>query len=79
MMVANGEVDAMVYCENWTHKWDSCAGDAVIKSMGGRFTTPWGYNIRYGNDRDNTHNKQGMLVSLNREAYEQCMDVLNGF
>lgn len=46
-MVANGEVDAMGYCESWTHKWDSCAGDAIIKSMGGYFTTPYGSNIVY--------------------------------
>lgn len=47
MMVANGEVDAMCYCESWTHKWDSCAGDAIIKAMGGRFTTPYGNDIEY--------------------------------
>ncbi len=50
-MVANGEVDAMVYCQSWTHKWDSCAGQAIIKAMGGRFTTPWGSSIVYNADR----------------------------
>ncbi len=47
MMVANGEVDAMTYCEQWTHKWDSCAGDAIIKAMGGSFTSPYGNDILY--------------------------------
>jgi len=78
MMVANGEVDAMTYCENWTHKWDSCAGDAIIKAMKGRFTTSWGNNIRYKADRGSTHNKQGMLVTLNHNVYEKCSDILNG-
>jgi inositol monophosphatase 3 len=66
MMVANGEVDAMVYCQSWTHKWDSCAGEAIIKAMGGRFTTPWGSNIVYNTDRTETHNKQGMIAALDR-------------
>lgn len=66
MMVANGEVDAMAYCQNWTHKWDSCAGEAIIKAMGGKFTTPWGNNIRYNVDRSSTHNKQGMIATLDR-------------
>lgn len=56
-MVANGEVDAMGYCESWTHKWDSCAGDAIIKSMGGYFTTPQGNNILYDENCKETHNK----------------------
>ena len=79
MMVANGEVDAMCYCESWTHKWDSCAGDAIIKAMGGRFTTPFGNNIRYDPTDKSTKNKQGMLASLDREIYEKCIDAINGF
>jgi len=42
MMVANSEADAMIFLDSWTHLWDSCAGEAIIKSMGGYFTTPWG-------------------------------------
>ena len=66
----------MAYCESWTHKWDSCAGDALIKSMGGQFTSPWRNNIRYNDDRLNTYNKQGMLATLDKEVYEKCMDAL---
>ena len=74
MMGANGDVDAMIYCQSWTHKWDSCAGDAIIKAMNGYFTTPWGNNITYIPDKNNTHNKQGMVAALDREVYQQCMD-----
>jgi len=63
-MVANGEADVMAYCESWTHKWDSCAGDAIIRAMGGKFTAPWGNPIKYIEDPNNTHNKKGMLVAL---------------
>jgi len=64
----------MAYLDAWTHKWDSCAGDAIIKAMGGYFTTPWGANIIYHPDRATTHNKLGMVASLDREIYEKCMD-----
>lgn len=79
MMVANGEVDAMCYCESWTHKWDSCAGDALIKAMGGRFTTPYGNNIKYDEHSKETHNKQGMVTALDKEVYEKCIDALAVF
>jgi len=56
----------MAYLDAWTHKWDSCAGDAIIKAMGGYFTTPWGANIVYHPDRATTHNKLGMVASLDQ-------------
>ena len=69
----------MAYCESWTHKWDSCAGDAIIKAMGGHFTAPWGHHIRYKEDPANTHNKKGMLVALDEKVYDKCLDTLSEF
>lgn len=69
----------MVYLESWTHKWDSCAGDAIIKAMGGKFTTPFGNNITYDPDAEVTFNKQGMVAALDREVYEKCMDAMAWF
>lgn len=66
MMVANGEADAMVYLDSWTHKWDSCAGDAIIKSMGGYFTSPYGVNITYDPFALSTANKQGMIAAIDK-------------
>jgi 3'-phosphoadenosine 5'-phosphosulfate (PAPS) 3'-phosphatase len=66
MMVANGEADAMVFIDSATHKWDSCAGDAIIKSMGGYFSTPWGTNITYKSNSGSTQNKQGMITAVDR-------------
>jgi|688.fasta_scaffold1442666_1 3'-phosphoadenosine 5'-phosphosulfate (PAPS) 3'-phosphatase len=37
----------MAYVGSATHKWDSCAGEAVVKSLGGCFTTPSGKSINY--------------------------------
>ena len=69
----------MAFCQSWTHKWDSCAGDAIIRAMGGHFTAPWGHPIRYIEDPQNTYNKKGMLVSLDREVYNKSIDALYGF
>jgi len=57
MMIANGQADAMIYLDSWTHKWDTCAGDAIIKSMGGYFTNTFGTNIIYNPEVKNTNNK----------------------
>jgi 3'-phosphoadenosine 5'-phosphosulfate (PAPS) 3'-phosphatase len=79
MMVVNGEADAMVYLDSWTHKWDSCAGDAIVKSMGGYFTTSWGANIVYKDDPNSTYNKRGMITAINREVFERCNDAISLF
>jgi 3'-phosphoadenosine 5'-phosphosulfate (PAPS) 3'-phosphatase len=79
IMVANGEADALVYLDSWTHKWDSCAGDAIIKSMGGYFTTPYGVNITYDPNAIATENKQGMIAAIDREVFEKCMDAMSYF
>lgn len=66
----------MVYLESWTHKWDSCAGDAIIKSMGGYFTNPYGTNITYDPKAISTENRMGMVAALDREVFEKCMDAI---
>lgn len=46
-LVINGEADIMAYVGANTSKWDSCAGEAIIKAMDGNFTTPTGKDITY--------------------------------
>lgn len=78
MMVANGEADAMMFVDSWTHKWDSCAGEAIIKSMGGCFTTTSNSEIVYNPYSKDTHNKEGMVVTLDKDLHERCLSVLTG-
>jgi 3'-phosphoadenosine 5'-phosphosulfate (PAPS) 3'-phosphatase len=56
----------MIYINNSTHKWDSCAGEAIVKSMGGYFTTPKGQDIVYNGERETTANKEGMVTALDK-------------
>lgn len=44
-------------------KWDICAGDAILRAMGGKMTTLNGKRINYGNARD-YKNKDGLLATL---------------
>lgn len=37
-MVIRGESDGMIYLKSANCKWDSCAGDAIIKAMGGFYS-----------------------------------------
>ena len=37
MLVALGKADLLAYCDPFTMKWDSGAGEAIIKGMGGYF------------------------------------------
>lgn len=32
----------MIYMKPFAYKWDSCAGEAVVRAMGGYFGTPYG-------------------------------------
>ena len=56
----------MIYIDAATHKWDSCAGDAIIRSMGGFLKTTKGEDIVYNSDRQTTANKEGMVAALDK-------------
>lgn len=46
-MIIRRESCLAVYAPNWTSKWDTCAGDAIIRSMGGHFTNRYGQLVNY--------------------------------
>lgn len=39
MLVVEGSADVCAYISSYTSKWDTCAGDAIIRAMGGYFVT----------------------------------------
>ena len=42
-----GTLDAMIYLNQGTCMWDTCAGDAIVQAMGGIFTDQNGKPIDY--------------------------------
>ena len=68
----------MMFLDSHTHKWDTCAGEAIIRSMGGQFTTPFNTNIDYDPCTSGTKNKEGMIVAMNHNVHERCLGAFVG-
>ena len=52
-----------------TKKWDTCAGEAIIKALGGNMTDVFGKQIRYDAEVGYP-NKAGVLAAMrNHEFY----------
>ena len=64
LKLLEGEVDAYVYPSIGTKKWDSCSGEAIVHSLGGRLTDILGDNLDYKPGRENYMNKRGLLVTM---------------
>lgn len=64
LKLLEGEVDAYVYPSIGTKKWDSCSGEAIVHSLGGRLTDILGNNLEYKPGRENYMNKRGLLVTM---------------
>ena len=46
-MVVKQETEMNIYASSFTYKWDSCAGEAIVHSLEGFFTSPYGDPILY--------------------------------
>lgn len=58
--------NATIYLHNTRiKKWDLCAGDAIVKSLGGRMVTLKGEGINYEAGTNNVV-EDGLLVELNK-------------
>ena len=61
-MVIEGNADVYLFPSKGTKKWDSCAGEAIIHSIGGKLTDILGQPIVY--DPNKIMNSRGLLVSM---------------
>lgn len=46
-----------IYASSYTYKWDSCAGEAVMHSLNGYFTSQYGDPIIYNHQMKNEPNR----------------------
>lgn len=73
MMVVEGEVDAYIFPNAGTKKWDTCVGDAIVREAGGMMTDVNGDCLKYDN-WDNYRNKLGLVVSMNKDVHQVILD-----
>ncbi|XP_069669235.1 putative inositol monophosphatase 3 [Periplaneta americana] len=66
LMVASGEQDAYIHTTA-IKKWDICAGNAIINSLGGRMTTLTNETIDYSSS--DAVNKKGLLATVKNHQW----------
>lgn len=50
-MVAKKQAELMAYCLSGTQKWDTCAGQAIVRGMKGHCTSQYGEEILYNPEK----------------------------
>ncbi|XP_066991687.1 putative inositol monophosphatase 3 [Anabrus simplex] len=65
--LVQGKVSAYLHLTD-IKKWDTCAGNAIIKAVGGRMTTLSNNEIDYSPNSDPV-NKEGLLATLDKHAW----------
>lgn len=63
LKVIEGYADAYLYPSKGTKKWDTCAGEAILKAMGGTTTDCIGKPIQYLPSQS-AHNMCGVLATM---------------
>ena len=73
MLVVEGKVDAYVFPSNGTKKWDTCAGDAIIRATGGLLTDVNGKLLDY-DSWERYRNSMGLVVTMCKETHQAVLD-----
>lgn len=73
LLVVEGRADAYVFPSKGTKKWDTCAGDAIVRAAGGVMTDCNGELIDYSS-WENYHNKMGLVVTMQKEMHQTILD-----
>lgn len=66
LKVINKEVGSLMFIDAKTSKWDTCAGEAIIRSMGGFTATQNLEQIEYCPEKS-SENSSGFVFSLFKE------------
>lgn len=63
--VIDGEADCYIYPRNGTKRWDTCAPEAIIRSLGGCLTDVFNKEYLYLHDENHfVENYTGIVTSL---------------
>ena len=75
MMVIRNEVEMMIYMKSPTSKWDSCAPEAMARSLGGYLLTPFGEELEYNEKEKNAKNSDGFFCTFDEELYKETLEI----
>lgn len=68
LCVIEGEADVYIYPRNGTKRWDTCAPEAILRSLGGSLTDIFGRDYSYVKSDDLTvENCYGLIASVTRQ------------
>ena len=73
LMVLEGKADAYVFPSRGTKRWDTCAGDGIVRAAGGVFTDIHGNDILYDCPKDKAVNETGLLVTMDTELHKKII------
>ena len=73
LKVIEGHADAYLYPTKGTKKWDTCAGDAILKAMGGVTTDCVGNPIQYLPGQS-PHNVCGVLATCTMHSHQKLLE-----
>ena len=74
IQVAKGETDALLYLRAANHKWDSCAGEAIILALGGFFSDSNGAAIEYDPHAKSTVNQKGNICAIDTDLFHSIIN-----
>lgn len=69
-----GETDVLIYLKAANHKWDSCAGEAIILALGGFFSDSNGAAIEYDPYAKSTVNEKGNICAIDADLFHSIIN-----
>lgn len=73
LMVLEGRAEAYIFPSKGTKRWDTCAGDAIVRAAGGVFTDIHGKDIMYDCSKEEAANRTGLLCTMNKELHSNII------
>lgn len=65
----------MAYSLSLSQKWDTCAGQAIIKAMNGHCTSQYGEELLYDAEKPKEYNKDGVICSLDEKLIKRSVQI----
>lgn len=75
LLVIEGRAHSYVFASNGCKRWDTCAPEAILESLGGSLTDVYGNHIDYNYKSDgNYHNYLGVIASIDSSMHKKILD-----